>query len=88
MKNRILSFALLSLGLTGFAQTRYVDDVFTRSSVVKTSNVPYGQNFYFLSFPPAPQGSSSTNPLLGDLLMDMYTPPVNDVETNRPLLLS
>jgi len=87
MKNRILSFALLSLGLTGFAQTRYVDDVFTRSSVVKTSNVPYGQNFYFLSFPPAPQGSSSTNPLLGDLLMDMYTPPVNDVETNRPLVI-
>ena len=50
MKNILLSFTLLGLSLTGFAQTRYVDDVFSRSDVVMTPNVPFGQNFYFLSF--------------------------------------
>jgi hypothetical protein len=87
MKNILLSFALLGLSLTGMAQTRYVDNVFNRNDVVITPNVPFGQNYYFLSFPPAPSGSSSANPLLGDLYMDMYTPPASDNATDRPVVI-
>ena len=87
MKNLLLSAALLSMSLAGMAQTRYVDDVFSRNDVVITPNVTFGQNYYFLNFPPAPSGSSSTNPQLGDLYMDMYTPPSSDNVTDRPVVI-
>jgi hypothetical protein len=87
MKNIFLSTLLLGLSLTAVAQTRYVDDVFSRNDVVFNPNVPFGQNYYFLSYPPAPSGSSSSNPLLGDLFMDMYTPPATDMATDRPVVI-
>lgn len=62
MKNLLLSFTLLGLSLTGFAQTRYVDDVFSRSDVVMTPNVPFGQNFYFLSFPQPRRAAAHLTP--------------------------
>lgn len=61
-----------------FAQTRYVDEIFT--DVTVTSNVPYGQNYTVLTW--ASTGSSTLQPLV----MDFYEP-TGDTETERPLVV-
>ena len=76
MKKRLL---LLTCLLTGFvainiAQTRYLEEVFSSTTV--TSDVPYGQNFTVLT------GS----PLLAPLMMDVYEP-AGDSLTGRPLII-
>lgn len=69
------------------AQTRYLDDVFTRAQIQKSDDVEFGQNFYFLNYPPAPSGTSSNNPQMGPLQMDVYTPPGSDTAQTRPLVV-
>lgn len=69
------------------AQVRYVDDIYTISEVQTATDVVYGQNYYFLNYPPAPAGTSSSNPQIGDLEMDVYTPPGTDTTQNRPLVV-
>jgi len=82
-------FSLIILGfISGLnAQVRYLDDVFTRSQVQTSTNVVYGQNYYFLSYPPALPGTSANNPQIADLQMDVYTPPNSDTAQNRPLVI-
>jgi len=75
MKKQLLFITLmLTIVSSSFSQTRYLDEVFT--SVDVTSNVTYGQNYSVLT------GA----PVLGNLLMDVYTP-TGDTETNRPLIV-
>jgi len=69
------------------AQVRYLDDVFTLSEVQTSQNVVFGQNFYFMAYPPAPAGTSPNNPQIADLQMDVYTPPASDTAQNRPLVI-
>ena len=69
------------------AQVRYQDDVFSRTDVVRTTNVEFGQNFYFVNYPPAPPGTNSGNPQMAPLQTDLYTPPATDMETSRPLII-
>jgi hypothetical protein len=87
MKKLLLT--LLSIGslLIATGQIRYQDDVFTLSQVQKTADVVYGQNYYFLNYPPAPAGTSSGNPQIANLEMDVYTPPGSDTAQNRPLVI-
>lgn len=89
MRKQFLSFIAVTMLIAAntFGQTRYVDDIFNRSEIVRTDDVEYGQNFYFLNYPPAPAGTSSNNPQLGPLQMDLYTPPLTDTETNRPVIV-
>lgn len=86
-KHVLISGALTCISAVSVAQTRYVDDVFAKSDIVVNADVEYGQNFYFLNLPPAPPGTSSNNPQVGPLQMDVYTPPVSDTETDRPLVI-
>jgi hypothetical protein len=78
----------LVISITGYtnAQVRYLDDIFSVSQIVKTTDVVYGQNFYFMDYPPAPAGSDSV-PQIGPLQMDVYTPPVSDTAQTRPLII-
>lgn len=89
MKKQIITLALFSClaGLTSAQTTRYLDDVFPRSGVVVTNNVVFGENYYFLNYPPAPAGTSSSNPKDTVLLMDVYQPSATDTETERPLVI-
>ncbi len=88
MKKLVLTISLFTAAiLFTQAQVRYLDDVFNRVDIVKSSDVVFGQNYYFLAYPPAPAGSSSSNPQIGDLQMDVYTPPVSDTAQNRPLVV-
>jgi hypothetical protein len=87
MKKHLLLFAMGIYALNALAQTRYLDDVFTRSEIVRTNNVTFGENYYFLNFPPAPAGTSSSTPKDTVLLMDLYTPPANDTAASRPLIV-
>ncbi len=89
MKKQIFTLALFSsvAGLATAQTTRYLDDVFPRNGVVRTQNVSFGENYYFLNFPPAPAGTSSSNPKDTVLLMDVYTPSATDPETYRPLVI-
>jgi hypothetical protein len=88
MKKRLLflSFIISAVTVTQ-AQVRYLDDVFTLGQIQKTTDVVYGQNYYFLNYPPAPSGTSSGNPQIADLQMDVYTPPASDTAQNRPLVI-
>ncbi|MFK7947293.1 MAG: T9SS type A sorting domain-containing protein [Saprospiraceae bacterium] len=61
-----------------FAQSRYVDEIFT--DVTVTSDVPYGQNYTVLTW--ATSGSST----LQTLVMDFYEP-TGDTEAERPLVI-
>lgn len=88
MKKLLFTLALvLFAGVQLQAQTRYLDDVFTTGEVQKFTDVVYGQNYYFLNYPPAPAGTSSSNPQMADLQMDVYTPPVSDTASMRPLVI-
>lgn len=89
MKKQIFTLALFSslAGLSTAQTTRYLDDVFPRNGVVRTQNVSFGENYYFLNFPPAPAGTSSSNPKDTVVLMDVYTPSASDTETDRPLII-
>ena len=88
MKKLFLFFLLINAAVTAsFAQIRYLDNVFTYPQIQMSSNVVYGQNWYFLNYPPAPSGTSSNNPQVADLQMDVYTPPNSDTAQNRPLVV-
>ncbi len=88
MKKCLLSFSFIIVAIISIqAQIRYLDDVFTVGQVQTTSNVVYGQNYYFLNYPPAPAGTSSGNPQIANLEMDVYTPPGSDTAQMRPLVI-
>ena len=74
----ILAIALISLGFTSSAQTRYLDDVF--SSVTVTSNIDYATNISILpmlqGLPPGP----------ATLKCDIYEP-TGDSVINRPVII-
>lgn len=79
MKRILTLIAVFSfLATATFAQTRYVDEMF--SDVTVTSNVPYGQNYTVLTW--ATTGSTTLQPLV----MDFYEP-TGDTETERPLVI-
>jgi len=63
-----------------FAQSRYVDEVFT--DVTVTSNVPYGQNYTVLTWGVPTIAKSTLQPLV----MDFYEP-TGDTEAERPLVV-
>lgn len=88
MKKFLLTLSLFAAAVVATqAQIRYLDDVFTLAQIQTSSNVVYGQNYYFLNYPPAPAGTSSGNPQLANLEMDVYTPPGSDTAQMRPLVL-
>jgi predicted esterase len=87
MNRKLLLACAASCAILSVKAQRYIDDVFPRASVVKTSDVNYGENFYFLAFPPAPSGASATNPIKGPMFLDIYTPPTTDTESERPLII-
>ncbi|MBE2247780.1 MAG: T9SS type A sorting domain-containing protein [Candidatus Competibacteraceae bacterium] len=89
MKKLLFTHLLITgVGIAAIAQpVRYLDDIFTKSQVVRTTNVVFGENYYFLNFPPAPAGTSSSTPKDTVLLMDVYTPPVSDTENDRPVVI-
>jgi len=89
MRKKLLSLLALALCIGGsaIAQTRYLDDVFTRTTIQKQVNLSYGENYYFLAFPPAPAGTSTTTPKDTVLQMDLYTPPASDTDDARPLVV-
>jgi hypothetical protein len=74
----VFTIALLSLGLSVSAQTRYLDDVF--SAVTITPDVTYATNISILpmlqGLPPGPQ----------DIKCDIYEP-TGDSLTNRPVII-
>jgi len=74
----ILAIAILSLGLSVSAQTRYLDDVF--SAVTVTSDVTYATNISILpmlqGLPPGP----------ATLKCDIYEPTGDNIE-NRPVII-
>lgn len=86
MKKLLLAVCFATAGFVQ-AQVRYLDDVFTLGQIQKSVDVVYGQNYYFLNYPPAPSGTSSNNPQVADLQMDVYTPPASDTAQNRPLVV-
>ena len=73
-----LAIALISLGLTSSAQTRYLDDVF--SAVTVTSDIDYATNISILpllqALPPGP----------ATLKFDMYEP-AGDSLVDRPVII-
>ena len=73
-----LAIALISLGFTSSAQTRYLDDVF--SAVTVTSDIDYATNISILpmlqGLPPGP----------ATLKFDMYEPD-GDSADNRPVII-
>lgn len=88
MKKLIFTqFLLLSVTLLSSAQTRYLHDIFDKADIVRTSKVTFGENYYFLNFPPAPAGTSSGSPKDTVLQMDVYTPPASDTENDRPVII-
>lgn len=87
MKKALLSLSAGLLVISGMAQVRYLDDIFARNMIVKTDNVVFGQNFYFLQHDGAPSGTTPANPQVGDLRMDMYTPPLSDTENSRAVVI-
>lgn len=74
MKKAILFFSITFVSLTLFAQSRYLDEVFTNVTV--TDSVQYGQNFGFMT------GS----PVLQPLIMTVYEP-TGDWIADRPLVI-
>ncbi len=88
MKKQLFIFIVsLTAMVSIHAQVRYLDDIFTVGQIQKTTDVVYGQNFYFNAYPPAPAGTSPSNPQMADLQMDVYTPPGSDTAQMRPLVL-
>lgn len=88
MRKQLLLLLALGTAVSGlFAQTRYIDDIYARNEVVVSNNEVYGQNYYFLNYPPAPQGTNFGNPQIADLQMDVYTPPASDATTDRGLIV-
>src|SRR5688572_12681503 len=83
----IALISVFSFSTICWSQTRYLDDVFTIGQVVKTTDVVYGQNYYFMPYPPASGSCNPNNPEIADLQMDVYTPPVSDTAQNRPLII-
>ena len=73
-----LAIALISLGFTSSAQTRYLDDVF--SAVTVTSDIPFATNISVLpllqGLPPGP----------ASLKCDIYEP-TGDSVINRPVII-
>jgi acetyl esterase/lipase len=57
------------------AQQRYYDEIFTE--VVVTPDVQYGSNY----------SVETGSPVLTNLLMDIYTPPLSDTESLRPIII-
>lgn len=79
MKKILTLIAVFSfLATATFAQTRYVDEIFT--DVTVTSTVPYGENYTVLTW--ATTGTSTKQPLV----MDFYEP-TGDTEAERPLVV-
>ena len=75
-----LAAAMFSTALS--AQTRYLDEVFTDSEIVVTSNQAYGINFS--AYAPGSIGG----PQLVPLFMDVYMPdPAVDTSSSRPLVI-
>ena len=75
----LLSAAAISMwSVSGFAQTRYLDEVFDTSELTVHTDVTYGSNYEVLT------GA----PVLIDLKMDVYEPDqAIDTETDRPLFI-
>jgi hypothetical protein len=86
MKKTLLLLLFIAGTYTGMSAQRYLNDVFTRSQIQVTSSIEYGQNYYFLAYPPAPTGASASNPLMGPLLLDLYEPS-SDTAARRPLVI-
>jgi alpha/beta superfamily hydrolase len=83
--NLLRTLMLCGLSATAtasFAQTRYVDDVFT--GVLKTADLVYDSNRSVnIGHPLIPGGPIIT----AQLKCDIYTPPANDTETKRPVVI-
>lgn len=81
MRKTLLFTALaIGLALTSHAQSRrYFDPQF--DSVQVTTDLVYGNNFSFNSL----RGEVGLTRI--DLLMDVYTPPVEDTVQNRPMII-
>lgn len=72
----VATFGLLACSIQGFSQTgRFLNEVFT--TVIKTSNVIYGNNISVLT----------GTPTAADITMDVYTPPSSDTMSKRPLVI-
>ncbi len=91
MKKRVLKLTLLCAGVISsmatFAQTRYIDDVF--SNYTKTANVVYdsnrSMNILFNSGYPIPTVNSSPF-ITANLTCDIYAP-TGDTITSRPVII-
>lgn len=53
MKKQLRAFILITFAICIRAQVRYLDNVFSRADIQKTQDMMYGQNDYFIDYPPA-----------------------------------
>lgn len=85
-KHLLIAAAALTIGGVANAQLRYLDETF--ANVTVTSQITFGQNFYFFPFQGSPitPGPPPYSPTVGDLKMNLYEP-TGDVETSRPLVV-
>src|SRR6185436_8334048 len=74
MKKLLLIVCIALVSFSTFAQTRYLDEIFT--DVTVTTNVIYGQNYGFIT------GA----PVLQPLVMDVYEP-TGDTFPNRAVVI-
>ena len=91
MKKLLLNFclllALIALGVSSQAQTRYVDDIF--ANALKTSNIAYDSNrsFNILYGSGYPVPAVNSSPFItANLYCDIYSP-AGDSITKRPVVL-
>jgi len=77
--NTLLACLLVFAGLQLQAQERYVDMVFDDYDLIEGE--VYGANVTVLTVPPT--GEVTLRPMF----MDIYTPPAEDMETERPVVL-
>lgn len=89
MKQLITFLTLTVFALSGYSQTRYLQEVFTDAQINITNGVPYAAN---LSLEPLIisnlTGQPPVPPGLDTLLMDIYQPnQVVDLVTSRPLII-
>lgn len=84
MKKTIHNIFVMSMliGVSSLsAQSRYLDNVFSRADIEVTSDVIYGINFS--EYAPPSIGGAQLIPLF----CDVYTPPTTDTLTDRPVVI-
>ncbi|MGQ3130437.1 MAG: T9SS type A sorting domain-containing protein [Flavobacteriales bacterium] len=93
MNKRVITLLGVGLLIGGLNAQRYVTENFF-SSVTKTADVVYGNNYYFIPLqgspiPPANPGAIPPlgyTPTQGDITADFYAP-AGDTETSRPAVI-